>query len=202
MNISYNTDEKPLKLPKYGRVVQTMIDRALNIGDRGRRQRFAEKIVTTMGLLNPQMKQMPNYKQTLWNHLAFMADYKLDIDYPYEIEKRDGNGRPHKLSYPGHKIRYKHYGHLLEQAIASLGKMNPKAADRDRMITAAAVRMKLNLADWKGDGVFDEKVARDLSAYTDGKVSADETVRLMDKVKKVIKRPTPNNRNYKRGRKG
>ena len=33
--------------------------------------------------------------------------------------------------------------------------------------------MKRNLADWKGDGIQDAKVAHDIALYTNGKVEPD-----------------------------
>jgi len=61
MNITYNTAEKHLKLPNYGRLVQSMIERAMTITDRKQRQAYAEKIFSVMILLNPQMRNTPNY---------------------------------------------------------------------------------------------------------------------------------------------
>ena len=33
----------------------------------------------------PHLRDVPDFKHKLWDHLAIMADFKLDIDYPYEI---------------------------------------------------------------------------------------------------------------------
>ena len=97
----------------------------------------------------------------------------MDIDYPYEIKQRkEGVNAPQKLSYPKGPIRFRHYGRLIERAMQQLEEM-PKGAERDELLRLIANRMKRNLADWKGDGVQDVKVARDIAFYTEGKVQPD-----------------------------
>ena len=69
-------------------------------------------------------------------------------------------------------MRLRHYGRLIEQAIAHAEDM-PEGEERDAFVRLVGNRMKRNLADWKGDGVEDTKVARDIAYYTDGRVEPD-----------------------------
>lgn len=202
MKMEYNTTEAPLKLPVYGRLVQGMVDYALTIEDRATRQAYAEKIVRVMELLNPQMRTTPNYEETLWNHLALMADYRLDIDYPCETAPCEEHRRPGKLAYPGNRIRFRHYGHLLEQALEEVGHTAPDDPAREGLVRAVAVRMKRYLADWKGDGIDDEKVARDMAMYTDGAVGIDEVIGLLEQAERKDRSATPSAQRFnRRGRK-
>jgi len=180
--MQYNTTEERLKLPQYGRAVQTMVERAVAMPTKPMRQAYAERTVRVMRLLNPQVESRPDYLQILWNHLAFMADYKLDIDYPCEIEEHKVGVHPSKLSYPGHRIRYRHYGHLVEQALTNLREMPADAPERRSLTQLIALRMKRYLADWKGDGIENDKVARDIEQYTDGKVSVEEAIEALETV--------------------
>lgn len=169
----YNSTREKLKLPEYGRLVQDMVDYALTIEDKRERQAYAEAIVQVMSGLNPKMSDVPDFQHKIWDHLALMADYKLDIDYPFEITKQEGkHNHPSKLSYPKSHIRFRHYGRLIEKAIDNLNKME-EGEERNEYVRLLANRMKRNLADWKGDGVQDSKVARDIAFYTDGKVEPD-----------------------------
>lgn len=169
----YNSTLQKLKLPEYGRLVQSMVDHAVTIADKHERQAYAEAIVQVMIGLNPKMSDVPDFQHKIWDHLAFMADYKLDIDYPFEIHEQEVNQiPPPKLSYPKSHIRFRHYGHLIEKAIDKLSNMEDGPA-RTEYVRLLANRMKRNLADWKGDGVQDSKVARDIAFYTDGKVDPD-----------------------------
>ncbi len=180
MKMEYNTTEERLRLPQYGRLVQEMIDRAERLKSKPARQAYAGHIVEVMTLLNPQLCNTPNYEQTFWNHLAYMSGYTLDIDYPCPIEHNTKSSAPHKLAYPGNKIRFRHYGHILESLLAELRKMPANAPGRDAFIRMVALRMKRYLADWKGDGIEDEKVGRDVAMYTDGAVTADEVIRQLE----------------------
>ena len=44
--MQYNTQQKRMPLPEYGRSIQNMVDHALTIEDRAERQRCANTIIT------------------------------------------------------------------------------------------------------------------------------------------------------------
>ncbi len=168
----YNSTRETLKLPEFGRHVQDMVDHALTIADRDERRSYAEAIIQVMAGLSPKTRTMPDYRQKLWDYLAYISDYRLDIDYPCEITRKDAATRPARLAYPGGAVRYRHYGRLIEQAIAHAEEM-AEGEERDTLVRLVGNRMKRNLADWKGDGVQDAKVARDIAHYTEGKIVPD-----------------------------
>ena len=87
--MEYNTKQKRLPLPEYGRSVQKMVDHAMTIEDREERQRCAQTIVDIMDSMFPNMRELPDYKRKLWDHLAIMSDFKLEIDYPFEVIKKE-----------------------------------------------------------------------------------------------------------------
>ena len=87
--MQYNTQQKRMPLPEYGRSIQNMVDHALTIEDRSERQRCANTIINIMGNMFPHLRDVPDFKHKLWDHLAIMSDFKLDIDYPYEIIRKD-----------------------------------------------------------------------------------------------------------------
>ena len=83
--MEYNTKQKRLPLPEYGRSVQKMVDHALTIEDRAERQKCAETIIAIMESMFPNLKnELPDYKRKLWDHLAIMSDFALDIDNPQQ----------------------------------------------------------------------------------------------------------------------
>ena len=113
--MEYNTQRKKMELPEYGRSVQNMVDHALTIEDREERQRCANTIINIMGSMFPHLRDVPDFKHKLWDHLAIMSDFKLDIDYPFEIVKKEELVmKPEKVEYPNGTIRYRHYGRILE----------------------------------------------------------------------------------------
>ena len=180
--MDYNSTRERLAMPEYGRLVQDMVHHALTIADKNERQNYAKAIITVMAGVNPGMKNVPDFRRKLWDHLAFMANYQLDIDYPFPITHyNEEKEKPH-LTYPGHEIKWRHYGHLIEEAVKSLTEM-PDTAQRRQLLRQVGTRMKRSLAEWKGDGVEDAKVARDIAAYTEGALAPDFSrpgMRLME----------------------
>ena len=85
--MDYNTNRPHLKMPSYGRNVQQMVEECLTVENPAERQEYAERIVEIMAVLTQQSLRNGEVKQKLWNQLAFIADYKLDITYPCEINR-------------------------------------------------------------------------------------------------------------------
>ena len=164
--MDYNSTRERLAMPEYGRLVQDMVHHALTIADKNERQTYAKAIITVMAGVNPGMKNVPDFRRKLWDHLAFMANYQLDIDYPFPITHyNEEKEKPH-LTYPGHEIKCRHYGHLIEEAVKSLPEM-PDTAQRRPLVRQARTSKKRSLAEWQGDGAANAKGPRATPAYTE-----------------------------------
>lgn len=171
----YNSLRKKLIQPEYGRCVQQMVEHALTITDRDKRQQCAETIVALMARMQEKHNNEDDFYQKLWNHLAAISEYKLDIDYPVEIQRADERPEITKhLPYEQHRIQKRHYGYLLEQLVAQLGEMDDSDADKKEELTVlVANQMKRSLANWNKNVLDDNRVAEDLAQYTDGKIQID-----------------------------
>ena len=80
-----------------------MVDYAMTLKTKAERQRCAQAIVGTMERMCPQVRENADYKQKLWDHLALMSNFKLDIDWPYDIkqaEKIRTKPKPHPTPWP------------------------------------------------------------------------------------------------------
>lgn len=98
--MQYTSELKRLVLPEYGRNVQQMVDHCMTIEDKAERTRCANTIINIMGNLFPHLRDIEDFKHKLWDHLAIMSDFKLDIDYPYEIIKKENlHTVPESVSY-------------------------------------------------------------------------------------------------------
>ena len=168
--MEYNTQRKKMELPEYGRSVQNMVDHALTIEDREERQRCANTIVNIMGGMFPHLRDVPDFKHKLWDHLAIMSDFKLDIDYPVEIvKKEDLVMKPEKIAYSNGAIRYRHYGHILEGLVKKATEME-EGEEKNALIRLLAIQMKKSLNNWNKDGMEDQKIVDDLRAYSNGAI--------------------------------
>ena len=111
--------------------------------------------------------------QTLWDHLALMSNFQLDIDYPVEITTEEKlTSKPSPVPYPAKSVYVRHYGQSLFQIFEKLKTMEP-GEERDALVARTANQMKRCLLMY-GHGNGDaEKVADDLARFTDGKIQLD-----------------------------
>lgn len=200
--MQYNTQRKKLPMPEYGRGIQDMVEYALTIPNKEERQRCANTIVAIMGNMFPHLRDVPDFKHKLWDHLAVMSDFKLDIDYPYEVKTaRETHVRPRPMDYPMKRIRYRHYGYLLETLLRKMREM-PEGKERDVLTRMVANQMKRSLYNWNKDAMEDSKVVADIAEYTGGAVKLDVEHRPLASMsdRPVFTQNTPG-RGLRRGKK-
>lgn len=168
--LTYNTQLKQMKLPEYGRNIHQMVEHCLTIEDKAERTRCAYSIINCMSKLFPKLKEEENYQQKLWDHLAIMSDFKLDIDYPTEVVNAENlHSSPDKIPYTSEHIRYRHYGKDVERLIIEAAKMED-SPEKDELILLIANHMKKLLLAVNPDGVDDAKIFKDLAEYSHGSI--------------------------------
>ena len=180
MKMDYNSQRKKLPLPEYGRNIQIMVDYLFTIDDREKRNRSAQIVIDVMGNLYPYLRDVAEFKHKLWDHLAIMADFKLDIDYPYNPPTPDIlTEKPNKVPYSDNNIRYKHYGFIMESLIKKTVEL--EGEEKEVLIELLANHMKKSYVAWNKDGVDDEKIFQDLKELSKGKLNIKkEDIQLVD----------------------
>lgn len=171
----YNTQLPPIKLPEYGRNVQQLVAYCKTIPDRQKRTRYAYGIVSIMSDLYPETEKPENLKQILWDHLALLANYELDIDYPVEIITQEKlQLRPDPLPNPQHPyIEWRMYGKVIEDMIQKACSMEDRE-QRTRLFELCANHMKLHFHKTHPSADEDnDKIIHDLIDYTHGKFQED-----------------------------
>ena len=193
--MQYNTQLKRLSMPDYGRNIQNMVDHCLTIEDREERKRCANTVVDIMGNMFPHLRDVNDFKHILWDHLAIMADFNLDIDYPYEvITAEELHTRPGKLDYSQGSMRFRHYGKLLEKMINIAASME-EGGKRDQLISQIAVQMKRSYTQWNKE-IDDAKILADLKDFSKGKIDLDPNTFSIANVK-VNSTPASSRRNVR-----
>lgn len=194
--MQYNTQQKRMPLPEYGRSIQNMVDHALTIEDRAERQRCANTIINIMGGMFPHLRDVPDFKHKLWDHLAIMSDFKLDIDYPYEIVRKDKlESKPEPVSYPSTRIRYRHYGRTLEVLIKQAIEF-PEGDEKQNLVALICNHMKKDFMAWNKDTVDDRKIADDLAELSGGRLEMTEEIRQLMSQRLALYYHPKVNRNY------
>ncbi len=177
--MDYNTKRKKLPLPEYGRNIQNMVDHLFTIEDRERRNRSAQTIIDVMGNLYPYLRDVPEYKHKLWDHLAIMSDFKLDIDYPYELPSPDIlTEKPKQVPYNQSNIKVRHYGVIIQKMIDAAILM--EGEEREILIEQIANQMKKLYLAWNKDSVDDEKIFSDLEELSGNRLKVPEGVKLTE----------------------
>lgn len=166
--LSYNTHLKKLVLPEYGRIIQEMVDHCLTIEDRAQRNLCAQTIINAMGNLFPALKEGEENKRKLWDHLAIMSDFKLDIDYPYEIVQQDSlETNPDKIAYNTVISDNRHYGRHLIAMVQRAAQME-QSEERDALVLMLANQMKKVMLASGNDSTDDVRIFKDLAAISHG----------------------------------
>ena len=178
MELEYNTQREKLIISEYGRHIQKMVDYAASLSDRKERQQMAEGIIDLMGELNPHLRDVDDFKHKLWDHLFIMSDFKLDVISPYEKPELDKLfEKPEPLAYPNSKIRFNHYGKVVEMMIKEASIME-KGELRDKLTLAIANQMKKSYVKWNRDSVEDKLIFKQLEQLSNGKLFLAEETEL------------------------
>jgi hypothetical protein len=180
MTYDYNTRRGRLLLPEYGRNIQKMIEHILTIEDREERNKAARTIIGVMGNLNPHLRDVADFKHKLWDHLAIISDFKLDIDSPYETPTKELlNEKPKRVPYSQKNIRFKHYGHSIVLMIGKAVEMEDGEEKQD-LVRMIAYHMKKSYLTWNREAVDDREILEDLQTLSDGRLALEPGVVLPD----------------------
>jgi len=180
MGYDYNTQRKRMALPEYGRNVQKMVDHIKTIEDRDERNRAAKTLIQIMGNLNPHLRDEGDFKHKLWDHLALIADFDLDIDSPYPVpEPIKFVEKPRQVPYRQGDIRFLHYGRIIELLIDAAIKMED-GEEKEYLTTLIVNQMKKSYITWNRSQVADEVIIGDLKLLSGDKLKITEGVKILE----------------------
>ena len=172
--LEYNTQRKPIIIAQYGRNIQKLVEYAITIEDREIRNAAAKEIIEAMLIINPEIKKIENYEKVLWDHLAIISEYKLDVDYPYPVIKKEKiESPPERVPYERTELKYKNYGRLIEGLIKKAVEM-PDGEDKDDFIKLIALIMKKIHIEWFKEIVQDDVIFSQLIEISGGKLKIPE----------------------------
>ena len=169
-----------MALPEYGRNVQKMVDHVKSIRDRDERNRAAKTIIQIMGNLNPHLRDIGDFRHKLWDHLAIIADFELDIDSPYPVpEVSKLKEKPKEIPYKQGEIRFLHYGRIIGMMIEAATELE-EGEEKEYLTTLIVNQMKKSYVTWNRSQVADEVIINDMKVLSKGKLKITDGVRILE----------------------
>jgi len=184
--MEYNTSRKKLVLPEYGRNIQKMVEIAEAEPDKEKRNEMAHAIITIMGSMNPHLRDIADFKHKLWDHLAIISDFELEIDSPYpppEIETL--REKPESVPYNSNDAKFKHYGQTIEKMVQVAIDMEDGEL-KSILIQLIANHMKKSYLTWNKEAVTDEQIFKDLKVLSGGKIDLDTEETTLTETKDIL----------------
>ena len=176
--MDYNTQREKLVLPEYGRHVQKMIEQVKAIEDKEKRSEQMRAVVQVMVILNPQIRELNDYKHKLWDHAQVIGGFDLDIDAPYPAPTpQQFEVRPDVIALPGKPVKAACYGRNIENIIGLIADREDDDAKKE-MIRALALYMRQQYLIWNKDNVAEETIFADIERLSDGRLKVPEDVHL------------------------
>lgn len=196
--MDYNTKREKLRLPEYGRNIQEMVNYCAKIRDRAERTKVAREIVNIMGNMNPHLRDVPDFKHKLWDHLAIMSQFSLDIDWPYKlVNKQILYAKPDNVPYSTSNFEYKHYGKYVQSFIQRIIELdNPE--EKQELLEIIANYMKVLYVTWKKEQVPDSIVFAEIRKLSKNLIEIPEGMKLNEVKESIVVQQTNKSRPKKR----
>ncbi len=157
-----------------------MVDHIMTIEDRDERNRAAKTIIQIMGNLNTHLRDIGDFKHKLWDHLALIASFDLDIDSPYPVpEPSKFVEKPKQVPYRQGEIKYLHYGRIIELMINAASEMEEGEA-KEYLTTLIVNQMKKSYITWNRGQVADEVIIGNMKLLSKGRLKMTEGVRILE----------------------
>lgn len=197
--MEYATQKEALVLAEYGRHVQDMVQHALTIEDRDKRNEAAETIVQIMTQLNPSYKGSDELQQKLWDDMFIISNYQLDVDAPYPKPSPKTDVRAEKVDYPDQKFKFKHYGKIIEGLIEAAIALEDEE-QRQELTQMIANLMKKSYLNYNRDSVNEEMIVDQLTSMSDGKLKLNEDFKFVHTNDILAQQPKRTNDKKGKGR--
>ena len=193
MEKDYNSSRPLMVMPEYGRHVHKMVDYIKSLPTKEERNKIARQLVQVMMTINHNLRESGEFKNKVWDHLAIISNFELDIDYPVEITKKeDLKEKPKKVNYSENKIRLRHYGKCVESMLKEIDKLEEGDKKKAYLEMQANYMKKLYLL-WNKEAVSDEQILNDLKEISGlpdlntSEIRFSETKEILQRTKKFRK---------------
>ncbi len=196
--MDYNTSREKLHLPEYGRNIQKMVNHIRSVNDKEERNNLAQALIQIMGNMNPHLRDVADFQHKLWDHLAIISNFDLDVDSPFAPpSKEDIYQKPESLPYKNaREVKFKHYGRVLQDMIRKAIELEA-GEEKDYLIEVICNQMKKSYILWNRDTITDEIVFADFETLSAGQLQIPEGLKLREQRDLVQQKTTSTTRQQK-----
>jgi len=178
LTMDYNTQREKLIMPEYGRYVQKLLQQVKLIPDKEKRSEQVRAVVNAMGVLNPQMRDMSDFKRKLWDHAFVISEFDLDIEAPYPAPTSESfSAPPQKIELEDRPLKVNYYGRNIQNMAEALAQRAP-GQERDEMVMSLAYYMRKQYLIWNKESVADQTIFNDLAMLTQGRLRVPEGFKM------------------------
>jgi hypothetical protein len=174
-SLAYNSTKETVTLPEYGRSVHELIQYARSITEKDKQQKVVEQIIQVILTLQPELRQLEDYRSRLWKHIYHIANYELLAEPPSgEVPTlQPARNMAVPTPYPTHHSKYRHYGKYVQELIAKAKNLEPGPI-RDGLVYTIGAYMKLAYKTWnKEHFAGDFVIQQDLLKMSEGLFDLD-----------------------------
>lgn len=165
-------------MPEYGRHVQKMIEYVVSIPDKEKRNEQIRAVVGVMGTLNPQLRDLVDFKHKLWDHVHIISNFEIDIDSPYPTPTRDTfSTKPQPVPIDKSPLKAPHYGRNIQNMVEMIAKKE-EGEEKDSMVLVLAHYMRQQYLTWNKESVSDETIFNDIKELSNGTLVPSSSLQL------------------------
>ncbi|OSY89442.1 methionyl-tRNA formyltransferase [Tenacibaculum holothuriorum] len=187
-DLEYNSERPTLIIPEYGRHIQKLVNHCISLESKEERNTMAKAIIQVMGNLQPHLRDVPDFKHKLWDQLHIMADFKLDVESPYETpSKEELTEKPEKMDYPKSASKYRFYGTNI-QTMIDVALTWDDGDMKEALVFTIANHMKKCYLNWNKDTVEDTVIFDHLYELSDGKLDIRNTEEALTESKDLLRK--------------
>ena len=176
--MDYNTQRKKLIMPEYGRNVQKMIEYVKGIEDKEKRNEQIKTVLTVMGILNPSLRDISDFRHKLWDHVQIISDFDIDIESPYPTPTKETfSTKPHPIPLETTPLKAAHYGRNIQNMIDMVA-AKEEGEVKDNMVRVLAGYMRQQYLIWNKDSVTEETIFADIKRLSGGKLVVGPNIHI------------------------
>lgn len=165
-------------MPEYGRNVQKMIEYVKGIEDKEKRNEQIKTVLTVMGILNPSLRDISDFRHKLWDHVNIISDFDIDIESPYPTPTRETfTTKPNIIPIEHSPLKAAHYGRNIQNVIDMVANKE-EGEVKDNMIRVLANYMRQQYLIWNKDSVTEETIFADIKRLSGGRLIVGPNIHI------------------------